>query len=75
MRTMTEIECAKQKIFDLALQIARLQCHNCYLENEQLVLLSRDDVESYIRQFRQQLEFEAKNVLMIGDWRNVLCTD
>ena len=66
---MTELEYSKQRVFDLALQIARLQLHSCYLEGEQLILLSGDDAEPYIGQFRRELEHEAKSILMRGAWK------
>ena len=66
---MTELEYSKQRVFDLALQIARLQLYSCYLEGEQLILLSGDGTEPYIVQFRHELEHEAKSVLMRGTWK------
>ena len=69
MANTSEIEYSKQRIFDQALQIARLQLHSCYLEGEQLMLLGRVDTEQYISQFRRDLEHEAKGVLMRGTWK------
>lgn len=60
---------ARRRIFALALNIARLRLHGAYIDEAgQLNLLSKDEVESYIRHFTQQLEYEAKNVLMLGGW-------
>ena len=64
-----QMEYRRQKIFELALNIARLKLHSCYMEQGELILVAHDGVESYIRSLTEQLEFEAKNALMSGDWR------
>lgn len=70
---MTEnAEWARQRIFELALNIARLQCHAAYIDNEgQMTLLSHDSVEGYIHHFREEIEHEAKSVLMHGGWEDL----
>ena len=63
------VEFYRQEIFELALNIARLQLHGCYMEQGKLNFVSHDEIESCVRAMQQKLEHEAKSVLMAGDWR------
>jgi len=68
MRDIEQMDKRRQRIFELALNIARLTLHSCYLEQGKLTLVAGDEVQNYIRSLTQQLEHEAKSTLMAGDW-------
>jgi len=69
MSDSERMEWRRQQIFELALNIARLKLHGCYMEQGELILVSHDAVESYIRSLTEQLEHAANSALMAGDWR------
>ena len=61
-----QIKFSERKILDLALNIARLQLHRCFLDDGKLVMVGEEDGAMYIRQFQGSIEFEAKGMLMLG---------
>ena len=69
MMDKEQAEYSRQRIFELALNIARLQCHGVYVDSDgQLNYIAKTDVDDYIRNFRLQMDHEAKGVLMRGGW-------
>ena len=70
MMDKERMEATRQEIFEIALNIARLKLHSCYMDRDgHLVGEAPDAVESRVRALRQQLEYQAANALMAGDWR------
>jgi len=65
-----QAEHSRQMIFELALNIARLQMHRAWLDDGGILnhLSGSDDPQRHIEQLRLDLEDEAKSILMRGGW-------
>ena len=58
---MKGIDVRRQEIFELALNIARLQLHGCYMDEQgRLNFVAHDEIGPYVRNMQQRLEHEAK---------------
>ena len=69
MTTKEQAELTRQRIFELALNLARLRLHGSYVDGEGVLnILNGKDAGRYIEQLEYNFQQEAERSLMRGDW-------
>ena len=64
-------EDSRQKIFELALNIARLKLFGVYIDDNGYLTYTGANSESIILTFQAELDHEATSILMLGGWENI----